>query len=79
MTRTELRASRGGEVVAWIERFVVHGEGDMVGQPFLLRDDQKLLLFRRHKGWGPKLSFAAAYKSTRCMPSRSMPIRRSSY
>lgn len=43
---TELRDSRGAEVVLWIERNVVHGEGDMVGQPFLLRPDQKLLVFR---------------------------------
>lgn len=36
----------GPQVCRWIERSLVHGEGDSYGQPFRLRDDQRLLLYR---------------------------------
>lgn len=38
--------SHGGVVCAWIEENLVHGEGDYLGEPFRLRPDQELLLWR---------------------------------
>ena len=38
--------SRGGIVCDWIEDNLVHGEGDSYGEPFRLRDEQRLLLWR---------------------------------
>jgi phage terminase large subunit-like protein len=32
--------------VRWIERFLVHGEGDFIGKPARLRPDQKLFLYQ---------------------------------
>jgi phage terminase large subunit-like protein len=41
-----LRDSHGGAFVAWCARFVVHGEGDLWGKPFLLRPDQVLWAYQ---------------------------------
>lgn len=38
--------SRGGVVCSWIEENLVHGEGDHLGEPFRLRPEQELLLWR---------------------------------
>jgi phage terminase large subunit-like protein len=38
--------SHGQLAVDWIEQFLIFGEGDFFGQPFRLRDDQKLFLYR---------------------------------
>lgn len=40
-----LRESLGDKTVRWIERLMVHGEGDMLGQRVRLRDDQRLFLY----------------------------------
>lgn len=40
------RPSLGGKVVRWVETMIVHGEGDLQGQPFILRPDQKLLIWQ---------------------------------
>lgn len=45
-SRSKLRSSLGARSIRWIERFMVHGEGDMLGHPARLREDQKLFLFR---------------------------------
>ena len=37
-----LRRSHGALFVKWCREFVVHGEGDVQGQPFILRPDQEL-------------------------------------
>src|SRR5262245_39096263 len=36
----------GALVCEWIEQFLVHGEGDCLGQPFTLTDDQRRLVYR---------------------------------
>jgi len=41
-----LRDSLGARSIRWIERFMVHGEGDLDGQRARLREDQKLFLFQ---------------------------------
>lgn len=45
----DLAPTLGPYVVRWIEKFVVHGPGDMVGQPFVLRPDQRLLVYRMYE------------------------------
>ncbi len=42
----ELRASHGALFIDWCARFVVHGEGDLWGQPFVLRPDQELFAWQ---------------------------------
>ncbi len=42
----ELRDSKGAQFVRWCPKFVVHGEGDMWGQPFELRPDQQLFAWQ---------------------------------
>lgn len=42
----QLRDSLGARSAAWIEKFMVHGEGDMLGQRVHLRDDQRLFLYQ---------------------------------
>jgi hypothetical protein len=42
----ELWPSHGGIAVDWIEDNLIFAEGDWYGQPFRLRDDQRLFLFR---------------------------------
>ena len=39
---TSLRESHGALFVRFCREMVVHGEGDMFGQPFILRPDQQL-------------------------------------
>jgi phage terminase large subunit-like protein len=41
-----LRDSHGALFVKFCAEFVVHGEGDLYGQPFILRPDQQLWAFR---------------------------------
>jgi len=41
-----LPPSRGGEVCAWIEEFLVHGEGDLFGRPFRLTPEQRAFIWR---------------------------------
>jgi phage terminase large subunit-like protein len=36
-------------VCRWIERFLVHGEGDFLGEPFRLEDWQRALIFRLYE------------------------------
>ena len=38
--------TKGPQVCAWIESMLVHGEGDVYGQPFRLRADQRLFIYR---------------------------------
>lgn len=45
-SKPALRDSLGGRSIKWVERFMVHGEGDMDGQKARLRDDQKLFWFQ---------------------------------
>ena len=45
-SKPPLRESFGGRSAAWIERFMVHGEGDLAGEPARLREDQKLFQFQ---------------------------------
>lgn len=45
-SKPTLRDSLGGRSIKWIEHFMVHGEGDLDGQPARLRDDQKLFQFQ---------------------------------
>lgn len=45
-SKPTLRESLGGRSARWIERFMVHGEGDLDGEPARLREDQRLFLFR---------------------------------
>ena len=42
----ELAPSRGAFVCRWIERNLVHGEGDFFGQPFRLTRSQKAFIYR---------------------------------
>jgi phage terminase large subunit-like protein len=42
----ELWPTHGQLAARWIERFLIHGDGDFYGRPFRLRDDQKLFLLR---------------------------------
>jgi phage terminase large subunit-like protein len=44
--------SRGGLAVRWIETALIHGEGDLYGQPFRLLPEQKLRLWRWYE-YGP--------------------------
>jgi phage terminase large subunit-like protein len=44
-TRAKLPASRGAFVTAWIEKHLVHSEGDHLGEPFQLTDEQKRFLW----------------------------------
>jgi len=39
----------GPRVCAWIERYLVHAEGDYFGKPFVLRPWQKLLLYHAYE------------------------------
>lgn len=39
---SELRGSHGALFVRWCREFVVHGEGDLYGEPFVMRPDQQL-------------------------------------
>ena len=39
---SELRKSHGGLFSRWCREFVVHGEGDLWGKPFVLRTDQEI-------------------------------------
>lgn len=41
-----LRKSLGAKSIRWIERLLVHGEGDLLGSKVRLREDQRLFLFR---------------------------------
>jgi len=45
-SKPPLRESLGGRSISWVERFMVHGEGDLDGQPAVLRPDQKLFWFQ---------------------------------
>ena len=40
-----LPETRGARVVKFIEKFCVHGEGDFYGEPFLLNDWQKAIIY----------------------------------
>ena len=42
----ELWPSHGGVACTWIEDNLIFAEGDWFGQPFRLRDDQKVFLWR---------------------------------
>lgn len=44
-----LPPSRGGIVCDWIERFLVHADGDFFGQPFRLTAEQKAFIFRAYE------------------------------
>src|SRR5579859_5723856 len=44
--RPSLPATDGPLVCDWIETFLVHGEGDWLGKPFRLTDDQRRLVYR---------------------------------
>lgn len=44
-----LAPSLGARVCAWIERYLVHGEGDYLGQPFKLRRWQRALIYRAYE------------------------------
>jgi phage terminase large subunit-like protein len=48
-TPAERAPSLGPWVCAWIERFLVHSEGDWAGQPFRLRPWQKRILWRLYE------------------------------
>lgn len=39
----------GPRVCRWIERFLVHGEGDYLGEPFLLEDWERALIYRLYE------------------------------
>src|SRR5437660_6926790 len=39
----------GPVICQWIERFPVHGEGDYLGQPFLLEEWQKRIIWRLYE------------------------------
>lgn len=41
-----LRESLGARSIRWIEQRLVHGEGDLLGEPARLREDQRLFLFQ---------------------------------
>src|SRR6516225_4738838 len=41
-----LPPTSGDVVCDWIETFLVHGEGDWLGQPFRLTEDQRRLVYR---------------------------------
>src|SRR4051812_9118669 len=47
--RADLPPSLGARVCAWIERYLVHGEGDYLGQPFRLRRWQRALIYRAYE------------------------------
>lgn len=44
-----LAPSLGARLCAWIERYLVHGEGDYLGQPFRLRRWQRALIYRAYE------------------------------
>lgn len=50
--RSELWPSLGGVAVRWIEDNLIFPEGDSFGQPFRLREDQKLFLYRWYEHCG---------------------------
>ena len=45
-SRPSLPPTDGALVCDWIETFLVHGEGDWLGKPFRLTDDQRRLVYR---------------------------------
>lgn len=47
--RAALPPSLGALVCRWIERYLVHGEGDYLGQPFKLRPWQRALIYRAYE------------------------------
>jgi phage terminase large subunit-like protein len=64
----ELRRSLGAKAVRWIQANVVHGEGDMAGEPFILRPDQVEYLWRLYEidpadgGWWYERAYYEAPK-----------------
>jgi phage terminase large subunit-like protein len=48
-SRADLPPSLGELVCRWIERYLVHGEGDYLGQPFRLRRWQRALIYRAYE------------------------------
>jgi phage terminase large subunit-like protein len=44
-----LRPSLGKFVCAWIEKYLVHGEGDYLGKPFVLEPWQRRFIFRLYE------------------------------
>lgn len=59
-----LRKSLGAAFVRWCPKFVVHGEGDLYGKPFVLRPDQKLIAyqwFELEEGSSNRWHFERAY------------------
>jgi phage terminase large subunit-like protein len=44
-----LPPSRGAFVCRWVERQLVHGEGDRFGQPFRLTRDERRFIYRLHE------------------------------
>jgi phage terminase large subunit-like protein len=48
---SELRPSLGGQVVSWIETFLVHGPGDVQGKPIHLDDEFAAFLWRCYEIW----------------------------
>lgn len=45
-SRRSLPPTKGDVVCNWIESLLVHGEGDWLGHPFRLTDDQRALVYR---------------------------------
>ena len=49
MKKNNLPASRGGRVVKFIEKFCVHGEGDFFGEPLILDDWQRKIIYELYE------------------------------
>lgn len=49
----ELPPTLGQDLCRWIEQYLVHGEGDFLGQPFLLEPWQKRIIYRLYE-YDPK-------------------------
>ena len=45
MKKNNLPATNGARVVKFIEKFCVHGEGDFFGDPFILDNWQKAIIY----------------------------------
>ena len=47
--RTKPWPSLGGQVCQWMETYLVHGPGDIAGQPYLLDDEQRAFVWRAYE------------------------------
>lgn len=66
----------GGEVCDWIETFLVHGPGDVRGQPITLTDEERLFLYRAYEVYPHGHELAGRRRFKRAVYSRRKGSRK---